>query len=94
MINSNEQRFTEKDSKITGRWSRDEHEKFIEAISLFKKDWKKVESHIGSRSGAQIRSHAQKYFTRIEKEHPQSDIDEYINQKARAIFERKGLSLP
>ena len=28
------------------------------AMSLFGKDWKKVEQHIGTRSGAQIRSHA------------------------------------
>ena len=32
------------------------------------KDWKKVEDFIGTRTGAQIRSHAQKYFMRIEKE--------------------------
>jgi SHAQKYF class myb-like DNA-binding protein len=38
------------------------------AMSLFGRDWKKVEQHIGTRSGAQIRSHAQKFFNRIEKE--------------------------
>jgi hypothetical protein len=32
------------------------------AMSMFGRDWKKVEQHIGSRSGAQIRSHAQKFF--------------------------------
>jgi len=35
---------------------------------MFGKNWKKVEEHIGTRSGAQIRSHAQKYFNRLEKE--------------------------
>jgi len=35
---------------------------------MFGKDWKKVEDFIGTRTGAQIRSHAQKYFLRIEKE--------------------------
>lgn len=38
------------------------------AIKLYGKDWKRVEDHIGTRTGAQIRSHAQKYFSRIEKE--------------------------
>lgn len=38
------------------------------ALKLFGKDWKKVEDHIGTRTGAQIRSHAQKYFLRIENE--------------------------
>jgi len=28
------------------------------AMSIFGRDWKRVESHIGTRSGAQIRSHA------------------------------------
>ena len=35
---------------------------------MFGKDWKKVEDFIGTRTGAQIRSHAQKYFMRIEQE--------------------------
>lgn len=35
---------------------------------MFGKDWKKVEDYIGTRTGAQIRSHAQKYFIRIEDE--------------------------
>lgn len=50
---------------------------YILAISMFGKDWKKVEQHIGTRSGAQIRSHAQKFFNRVEKELG-SNVDEYI----------------
>jgi Myb-like DNA-binding domain len=38
------------------------------ALKLHGKDWKKVEDFIGTRTGAQIRSHAQKYFIRIEEE--------------------------
>ena len=37
-------------------------------MRLHGKDWKKVEDFIGTRTGAQIRSHAQKYFLRIEEE--------------------------
>jgi len=40
----------------------------MEGLKLFGKNWKKVEEHIGTRTGAQIRSHAQKYFNRLEKE--------------------------
>jgi hypothetical protein len=57
---------SEIDSKTTGRWSREEHDLFIEgkifsrfmaentyiAMSIYGKDWKKVEQHIGTRSGA------------------------------------------
>ena len=57
-------------------------------MSLFGREWKKVESHIGTRSGAQIRSHAQKFFNRVEKE-LKVDVETYITQKANAIFERK-----
>ena len=59
---------------------------------MYKRDWKKVEIFIGTRSGAQIRSHAQKFFTRIEKEYPDVDIDMYIDSKARVIQERKALN--
>lgn len=51
-----------------GRWTKEEHEKFVKGIVLFGRNWKKVEEFIGTRSGAQIRSHAQKYFSKAAKE--------------------------
>ena len=54
-------------SGVTGRWNKEEHDKFIDAIKQYGKDWKQVEQHIESRTGAQIRSHAQKFFNRIIK---------------------------
>lgn len=62
-------------------------------MSMYGRDWKKVELHIGTRSGAQIRSHAQKFFNRVEKE-LQVDIDSYIQKKALAILERKKQGKP
>jgi SHAQKYF class myb-like DNA-binding protein len=47
--------------------------KFVEALKKFGKQWKKVEDYIQTRSGAQIRSHAQKYFLKIQKEYPDQD---------------------
>lgn len=55
-------------SKASGRWTKEEHQKFIEGLKLFGKNWKQVEEHIGTRNGAQIRSHAQKFFNRLERE--------------------------
>lgn len=57
-------------------------------MHLFGKNWIKVEAHIGTRSGAQIRSHAQKFFNRIQKE---LNIDpyQYINDKAQMIIAGK-----
>ncbi|KRX10483.1 Homeodomain protein [Pseudocohnilembus persalinus] len=51
-----------------GRWSKEEHQRFLDAIELYNKNWKKVEEHVGTRNGAQIRSHAQKFFNKIKKE--------------------------
>jgi hypothetical protein len=43
--------------------------KSLTGIMLYGKNWKEVEQHVGSRSGTQIRSHAQKFFIRLEKEY-------------------------
>ena len=37
-------------------------------LKKFGKNWKRVEAFIGTRTGTQIRSHAQKFFNRIRKE--------------------------
>ncbi|KAL9994083.1 putative transcription factor MYB-HB-like family [Helianthus debilis subsp. tardiflorus] len=48
-------------------WSDPEHDKFLEALQLFDRDWKKIEAFIGSKTVIQIRSHAQKYFLKVQK---------------------------
>ena len=52
--------------KRNGRWTPEEHARFLKAIKLYGKDWKKVEKFVGTRSGSQVRSHAQKHFLKIE----------------------------
>ena len=52
-------------SKFSGRWTIKEHQRFIEALQIFGKNWKKVEEYVGTRNGAQIRSHAQKFFLKL-----------------------------
>ena len=51
-----------------GRWTEEEHNKFLIAISKYGKKWKKIEEYIGTRSSTQARSHAQKYFNKITEE--------------------------
>ena len=37
-------------------------------LQLYGKDWKKIEQIVATRNGAQIRSHAQKYFAKKGKD--------------------------
>lgn len=50
-----------------GRWTSDEHHLFIQAINQFGREWDKVQSVVKTRSLAQIRSHAQKYFLKLSR---------------------------
>lgn len=74
-------------SKTSGRWTAEEHKKFVDALKKFGKQWKKVEEYIKTRSGAQIRSHAQKYFLKIQKEYPDQDSFEVFKSKTPEFLE-------
>jgi len=54
-------------AKASGRWTKDEHFRFLEALKLYGKEWKRVQQHVGTRSSTQARSHAQKFFVKLEK---------------------------
>ena len=48
-----------------GRWSKEEHDKFIEGIIKFGNDWKKVQKYVSTRTSTQARSHAQKFLLKL-----------------------------
>jgi SHAQKYF class myb-like DNA-binding protein len=54
----------------TFKWPLDKRRtsKFLEAIRLYGKNWKKVKEYVGTRSMSQARSHAQKYFAKLQQE--------------------------
>ena len=66
-----------KSSKIkTGRWTRDEHFRFLEALKLYGKEWKHVQLHVETRSSTQARSHAQKFFVKLQKKN--KTLEEFL----------------
>ncbi|XP_074581645.1 protein REVEILLE 6-like [Curcuma longa] len=54
-------------TKSRQSWTEQDHDKFLEALQLFDRDWKKIEAFVGSKTVIQIRSHAQKYFLKVQK---------------------------
>lgn len=50
-----------------GRWTSLEHFKFLEALKKYGKEWQKVQQHVSTRTSTQARSHAQKFFVKLEK---------------------------
>ena len=75
-------------SQYQGRWTQEEHDKFIEGLKLFGKDWRRIEEHIGSRTCSQIRSHAQKYFNRLHRDIAKG-IKRHDEMQAAIVLGRK-----
>ncbi|KAK8793365.1 hypothetical protein WA158_004724 [Blastocystis sp. Blastoise] len=50
-----------------GRWKKEEHELFLEGLSKYGKEWKKIATLIGSRTIIQVRTHAQKFFQKAKQ---------------------------
>jgi SHAQKYF class myb-like DNA-binding protein len=51
----------------SGKWTKEEHKKFLEALLEYGENWIKVQQAVQIRSCAQVRSHAQKYFIKMQK---------------------------
>ncbi|KAL7534845.1 hypothetical protein ACHAXR_006121 [Thalassiosira sp. AJA248-18] len=68
----------------SGRWTTAEHEAFLQGLKVYGREWKKVATCIPTRTSAQIRSHAQKYFAKVSKE----------QQQLLVLAEKRRLSFP
>lgn len=52
---------------LNGKWSTEEHKRFLEALAQYGNTWKMIAKKVGTRNRAQIRSHAQKHFLKEKK---------------------------
>ena len=52
----------------TGRWTQEEHKVFLKGLEQYGKQWKLIAAMIGTRTVVQVRTHAQKYFQKIERD--------------------------
>ncbi|KAK9807321.1 hypothetical protein WJX73_001512 [Symbiochloris irregularis] len=50
------------------RWTDNEHALFLEALQKYGRAWRKIEEHVGTKTTVQIRSHAQKFFSKVDRE--------------------------
>ena len=58
---------TTSSSYLNGRWTYEEHIRFLKGCLLYGNNWKKVENYVKSRTSSQIRSHAQKFLIKLNK---------------------------
>ena len=49
---------TSKGPKKIGRWTQEEHERFLEALRQYGKDWHMIQRHVKTRKVTNVRAHA------------------------------------
>lgn len=59
--------FIIKKEKNNGKWTYEEHKKFIEGLYIYNCKWKKIKKYILTRTSNQLRSHAQKFYLRLKE---------------------------
>jgi SHAQKYF class myb-like DNA-binding protein len=63
-----EARTTKATSKTNaGRWTAKEHLLFLEALRTHGQDWRRIAIDLKTRNNVQVRTHAQKYFKKLER---------------------------
>ena len=69
-----------------GRWTKFEHYRFLEALKLYGKEWQKVQQHVNTRTSTQARSHAQKFFVKLERK--RLNLEEFLEHLDLEVLKR------
>lgn len=75
-----------------GKWTTAEHKRFIDAMEMFGNSWELVREHVQSRTAAQIRSHAQKYYGGLRKKEIRKIKSDPVTAKAIFVVTREYLN--
>eukprot|EP00250_Pteridium_aquilinum_P013649 c21481_g1_i1 orf=231-2588(-) len=67
-------------TKQREKWTEQEHQKFLEALKLYGRSWRHIKEHIGTKTAIQIRSHAQKFFFKVEREASNNGLSRQVQE--------------
>lgn len=73
------------ESTTSGRWNAKEHDLFLKGLMKHGKGWKKIAEMIQTRNVVQVRTHAQKYFQKLERSKQQQMNSENGNGSGSVI---------
>ncbi|CDW80101.1 myb-related transcription factor [Stylonychia lemnae] len=76
----------------TGRWTKQEHEQFLDALRKYGKNWNKIFDSLETRSEQQVRSHAQKFFIKMKSKKNIKHLDIYealVSYNSRQIIQQQ-----
>ena len=54
-----------KNQGVNGRWTKTEHDRFLKGLERYGRDWVSVQRVVKTRNLIQVRSHAQKVFSKM-----------------------------
>ena len=49
-------------------WTDEEHDRFLDAVRLYGRNWAEITRYVGTRSRQSVYSHSQKFRKRVKKE--------------------------